>query len=108
VRRACRDNDAQAAGRALLQWGRDRWSRDPPANLVVLAGRCGGRAGAAIEELDQYLYGNGPQHWEGSTLESALRELPASSMSRSAKNGVLLPLTPTDYDLAGAKVPPNV
>jgi len=67
LEQACRDNDPQAAARALLQWAAAKWPDDTPRNLGSLALRLVA-GGQEIRELDQALYATGSQPWQGDAL----------------------------------------
>ncbi|HBE91556.1 MAG TPA: hypothetical protein DDW55_03180 [Gammaproteobacteria bacterium] len=67
LEQACRDNDPQAAARALLQWAAVNWPDDAPRNLGSLALRLVA-GGQEIRELDQALYATGSQAWQGNAL----------------------------------------
>ncbi|MEO5338143.1 MAG: hypothetical protein H7841_14810 [Magnetospirillum sp. WYHS-4] len=54
--RACRDGDAAAARRALLDWGAVRWE-PAPRGLRDLGSRLGGESARALDALDSALYG---------------------------------------------------
>jgi len=67
LEQACRENDPQAAARALLQWAAAKWPDDAPRNLGSLALRLVA-GGQEIRELDQALYATGSQPWQGDAL----------------------------------------
>lgn len=67
LEQACRDNDPQAAARALLQWADAHWPDDAPRNLGGLAQRLA-TGSQEIRELEQALYATGSQAWQGDLL----------------------------------------
>ncbi len=72
LRRACRADDRQAAGRALIDLAHAQWPADPPRGLSGLAARL--EAGATeVAALDRSLYGaDQAQPWRGEALWQAL------------------------------------
>jgi len=76
-RAACRNNDPQAARRALLEWAAARWPDDTPVGLDDLARRLGDpRITDALADLDRALYRSSAAHWDGRALAAALKDLP--------------------------------
>ena len=91
---ACRNNDAQAAAQALLEWGAARWPEDPPLSLGGLAGRIAHGA-EQVRALDKCLYASGHPHWQGMDLLEALGpELGKTGDSRVQPKETLAPLYP--------------
>ena len=72
LRRACQENDAPAASRALLGWSAETWPDDAPRSLLDLAGRLATGAGE-VHELNRALYGTDGESWTGGALWQALR-----------------------------------
>lgn len=70
--RACGENDAAAAARALLELGVDTWPADPPRGLAALAARLAGGAREVVA-LDRALYAAGGGAWQGGALWQACR-----------------------------------
>lgn len=85
LEKACRDNDPQAAARALLQWAVAKWPDDAPRNLGSLAQRLV-TGGQEIRELDQALYATGTQAWQG----DALWQVFSQGLEEVSKEGVVL------------------
>jgi len=67
LEQACRENNPQAAARALLQWAAARWPDDAPRNLGSLAQHLA-TGSHEIHELEQVLYATGSQDWQGDAL----------------------------------------
>ena len=88
---ACRDQDAEAAARALLALGRMHWPDDAPGNLEELAARLS--AGKAqLHALDRVLYGPAGGSWPADQLWQALRHgLPLAQPPVDAAGGDGLP-----------------
>ena len=64
---ACRENNAQAARRHLLDWARATWPQDPPAGLKALAERMDdGAFKPLLNQLDRACYTDGI--WQGAPL----------------------------------------
>ena len=67
VQRACQDNNAAAAARALLQWAAASWPDDPPRNLGALRQRLSTGVNE-LQTLEQTLYGTAGEPWQGDAL----------------------------------------
>lgn len=78
VRAAYQRGDGTGAREALLDWGRLRWSQDPPGNLARLARRCPAPLRDHITELEEAFFSPDPIHWE---LRPVAEELLALSPS---------------------------
>src|SRR5512135_753401 len=64
---ACRENNAPAARRHLLDWARAAWPQDPPRGLKALAARLADAAyGPLLNQLDRACYTSG--EWQGDAL----------------------------------------
>lgn len=64
---ACRENDAQAARRHLLEWAHATWPQYPPRGLKALADRLDDAAlKPLLNELDRACYANGV--WQSNAL----------------------------------------
>jgi len=64
---ACRDNNAQAARRHLLDWALASWPTSPPAGLKALGERLGDAAyKPLLNQLDRACYAGG--EWQGKAL----------------------------------------
>ncbi len=73
LKQACDDNDAQKAAQQLLLLAKAQWPDNPPQSLGALADRLAEGADT-IRELDQYLYGTGTSHWNGSKLWNTVKD----------------------------------
>jgi hypothetical protein len=95
LEQACRENNPQAAARALLQWAVARWpDDDAPRNLGSLALRLVA-GGQEIRELDQALYATGSQPWQGDALWQVFNQgLEAVSKEGAVIQEGLSPLYP--------------
>ncbi len=64
---ACRESDAQAARRHLLEWAHATWPQDPPAGLKALAERLDDETfKPLLNQLDRACYTDGV--WQGAAL----------------------------------------
>ena len=70
---ACRSGNAEAAGQALLAWGRRQWPGESPRSLAAIARLCPPALAEEIEGLARRLYGGGGQ-WQGTGLASAFAQ----------------------------------
>ena len=91
---ACRRNDAQAAGNALLAWSRARWAVRPPRSLDDLARRCGEPLAGHCRRLSAALYAAPPANWDPAGLLSAVRAAPPPKPPPPAPARALPPLWP--------------
>jgi hypothetical protein len=90
--RACADDDAHAARRALLAWVAAAWPGEPIAGLDALAQRLHDEAiTARLQELDRACYAGAT--WQGAALLAVLKDLPRVA-GRSGGGGGLAPLYP--------------
>lgn len=94
LEQACRENDPQAAARALLQWAAANWPDDAPRNLGSLAQRLA-TGGQEIRELEQALYATGSQDWRGDLLWQVFKAGPEEVVTKDGvTQEVLSPLYP--------------
>ncbi|MCG6967471.1 MAG: BatD family protein [Chromatiaceae bacterium] len=91
LEQACRDNDPAAARRALLAWAAARWPEDPPQRLDVLAQRLGEQAMPLLADLDQRLYSDAGQPWDGMATWARLSPLLHARKSRASRHDSSLP-----------------
>ncbi|WFP48976.1 BatD family protein [Methylomonas sp. EFPC3] len=68
IKRACWENNPQAAKQLLLQWGRAEFGAD---SLAGLASRCDQPLCDEINDLNRLLYAPGGQEWQGRDLWTA-------------------------------------
>jgi hypothetical protein len=84
---ACRDGDAGAARRALLDWARDVYGDSAPAGLNALALRLDDPAlSVLLHELDRACYAGAP--WNGDALAKSLTQLRGSASGSKAAIGL--------------------
>lgn len=74
IKRACDDNDPQAAKEALLGWSVDVWPDDPPTSLGHIAERVKGKLGKELLNLNSALYKPGAGAWNRHSLMDALQK----------------------------------
>lgn len=90
---ACTAGDADAARRALLDWGEARYASSPPRSLGALASLLPEPAAHEVLDLEAHIYGAATGRWDGRGLAGAIDALESASKSRdSAKEEPLLPL----------------
>lgn len=79
LQRACYNNDPQAAQQALLYWAKQHF-KVAPRSLGELR-RCAETAdlAAAVLQLEQQLYGQQTDRWQGAPLYQAWQQLPAAA-----------------------------
>lgn len=95
LKSACRDNDAQAAARALLGWGSTLKPDAPPHSLAALSACLHSDALIkAVRDLERARYGQAAASaWHGDTLWQAFRSEPRRpSKSDKATSTQLAPL----------------
>ncbi len=93
LRQACSRNDATEAQRLVMQWAHLRFPDDPPNTLGAFAQRLPGDAAAAIDDLEECLYGRMPRPWDGAALKKALDGIQSvASTARGKDKDALLPL----------------
>ena len=68
IKRACWENNPQAAKQLLLQWGKAEFGAD---SLAGLASRCEQPLRDEIEDLNRLLYAPGGREWQGRDLWTA-------------------------------------
>lgn len=71
LKKACADNDPQAAKKALIDWGRAKYNT---TSLGELATHCEARLRDEIRYLNACLYGADRQDWQGKALYQAYSE----------------------------------
>jgi hypothetical protein len=88
LQRACRDNDAQAARRYVLEWASGFWPDSPPRGLNAVAERIAdNRFSEPLRELDRACYMGSA--WQGDALAQAFAAAPKAAPP--AKAGKVLP-----------------
>jgi len=73
LRRACAENNPQAAAGALLELAKTTWRQHPPRSLGDLAARLD-RGDALVRELEVALYAPGGHAWVGQPLWQAFAD----------------------------------
>jgi hypothetical protein len=90
---ACSASNADAARRALLAWGEQRFPAAPPRSLGALAALLPEGPARQVLDLEAHLYGAAAGAWDGGGLAAVLAELEeARSGSLSAEDEPLMPL----------------
>ena len=75
---ACKANDPTAARRALIDWGKARFTENTVLSLAQLGETVGDSAlDRELEILDTALYSPGAAHWEGKQLADIVSRLRA-------------------------------
>ncbi len=86
--RACRMNDAAAAGIALLGWGKSCWGQKAPGSLGGLARLLNHQqAAGALWELDKLLYGGEKITWNGDLAAKRIRSALRYPPRKAARTG---------------------
>ncbi|MDT8387102.1 MAG: BatD family protein [Thiogranum sp.] len=92
VKKACRDNDAQACKTALLDWAQHHWPDDPPTSLGAIGTRVDVEFAGAIATLNRTLYAREGSQWQGEALWSAARRWLKAGQSEADTRSALAPL----------------
>ncbi|WP_207891819.1 BatD family protein [Thiogranum longum] len=72
LKAACEANNPHVAAKALLEWAALEWPEQPPRNLGALAQRLASGS-EEVRRLDNILYGDGAEAWQGEALWNALK-----------------------------------
>ena len=84
LQRACRDNDAQAARRHVLEWAAGFWHDSPPRGLNAVAQRLAdSRFTEPLRELDRACYMGSA--WQGDALAQAFATMPKPAASEKPR-----------------------
>jgi hypothetical protein len=89
LKKACMENDPQAAKQALLQWGKTRYGTSSLADITPF---CEARLREEIKHLNQCLYSAGQSPWQGKKLFQAFAENNARQQIKQPKDELLEPL----------------
>lgn len=89
LKRACWENNPQAAKQLLLQWGKQRYGSN---SLAGLANRCGEALRGEINSLNRLLYTPGGQDWQGRDLWAAFSAEPRPGHDAADNGDGLEPL----------------
>lgn len=93
VETACDAGNADAARRALLEWGESRFPAAPPRSLGALAALLPQDAAREVLDLEAHLYGAAIGAWDGRGLRAALPALEAAqNQAETRPDEPLLPL----------------
>jgi len=94
LEKACKDNEAQVAARALLQWAAVNWPDETPRNLGAVACRLvNGKE--EIRSLERALYAADAENWQGDALWKVFSEgLESVIIESSVRQEGLSPLYP--------------
>lgn len=88
IKRACQAKDPQASRQAL-----DNWVKQQPENLTEVAVRYPALA-EALHELNEALYSENGQEWQGDKLWEAVQSLPKKMEDEPLASSILPPLYP--------------
>lgn len=86
---ACQAHQAQAAKQALLQWGKQHYACD---NLTALAEYCQPPLNSEISRLNQHLYAQQSQAWNGDSLWLAFKSQQPNDKTKTDADDGLEPL----------------
>jgi hypothetical protein len=87
LQRACRDNDAAAARRHLLDWAADFWPDAPPRGLNAVAERLAdARFVEPLKELDRACYTGSA--WKGDALAHAFAAAPKQASMEKTRTEI--------------------
>lgn len=89
LKRACQENDPQAAKQALLQWGRRQFGAD---SLGAIAVFCPQALADEINSLNRQLYAQGQQSWRGLAFWQAFSQRAVEKKATSEVDDGLEPL----------------
>ncbi|MCJ8167850.1 BatD family protein [Atopomonas sediminilitoris] len=88
LKRTCQSNDPQQSRQAL-----DAWARSKTETLAQMAARHEPLA-QALDALNNALYSESGQHWQGQNLYEAVRSLPSAEKPLDNSDSALPPLYP--------------
>ncbi len=74
VKQSCTRNQPLATKDVLLQWASIQWPENPPTSLGGLGDRCSGALKQEINILNQALYANHSESWQGADLSKAFMQ----------------------------------
>jgi oxygen tolerance protein BatD len=92
LKSACTAGDADAARRALLDWGEARYASSPPRSLGALASELPEPVSREVLDLEAHIYGATTGRWDGRGLAAAIDALEVAAKSRDPAKEPLLPL----------------
>ena len=92
LRRACRANDAAAARRALIEWGRIHWKDNRLSGLHHIEARAGSpELVAELQRLDAALFADNAGCWRGRRLWELLAREPRPRLLQARDDVESLP-----------------
>lgn len=94
LKQACLNNKATAAKSLLLEWAKHHWQTEAPKNLGEIARRCGGYFAKEIDLLNQALYSQGVDQWQGKGLWQAFEQFVSLKSEKAQSGEILAPLYP--------------
>ncbi|MGZ5051251.1 MAG: BatD family protein [Methylobacter sp.] len=92
LKKACNDNNTEAAKDALLSWAKQKFIAQPVTSLGAIAELSDARLRDEILVLNQILYSKTPTPWHGKKLFQAFVENKAREKIASSENDGLEPL----------------
>ena len=93
LKSACSANDSEITKQALLDWAKIRWEENSPASLGAIAKNCSPELANAIAKLNDSLYSQNTDAWQGAELWQCFEEeLNAMQDVVEKKAGKLQPL----------------
>ena len=94
LQKACKDNDRQAAAKALLDLAQAHWPEDPPRSLGAIGMRLE-KGQQQLSELERSLYAAEASDWNGAALWDEFRHgLQEKKPDRQSQDDELRPLYP--------------
>lgn len=95
VRAACLANDPEAAGKALLEWGRSLWQERPPRTLGSIAEKTTNSGlRKEIAQLERCLYAETSSSWQGAELLKQVETELRVDSARPKPEEAIAPLYP--------------
>ena len=92
LEQACADNDAVAARRELIAWGRARWNDEHISSLRQIAARCGLHSWTTeMARLDAAVFAEQHDAWQGQGLRRLLKQQQRGGTARKRRRGHTLP-----------------
>lgn len=92
LKKACINNQAPAAHKALMQWSTITYNT---ANLADLSHHCDDALQAELRKLNQALYAKELSEWDGSTLLNAIAAITVKQSNTTTVDDPLVPLNPS-------------
>ncbi len=92
IREGCFNHDPQGAKEGLLEWARICWAENAPGSLGEISRRCEEPLAEEIRNLNQALYGQNKEDWQGAGLWSSFEKRQKSARGKTVEEGTLEPL----------------